>query len=70
MSYKYDFFISYSRQGSVQKWLLTHFYNKLVEYLADELSRHRAIQAEQRKDPPRRVHLRSAHGDGSTELHA
>ncbi len=36
MSYKYDFFISYSRQGSVQKWLLTHFYNKLVEYLADE----------------------------------
>jgi hypothetical protein len=36
VSYKYDFFISYSRRGSVQKWLLTHFYNKLVEYLADE----------------------------------
>lgn len=36
MSYKYDFFISYSRQGSVQKWLLTHFHKKLVEYLADE----------------------------------
>ena len=36
MSYKYDFFISYSRKGSVQKWLLTHFYGKLVEYLADE----------------------------------
>ena len=36
MSYKYDFFISYSRRGSVQKWLLTHFHNKLVEYLADE----------------------------------
>jgi hypothetical protein len=36
VSYKYDFFISYSRKGSVQKWLLTHFYNKLVEYLADE----------------------------------
>ncbi|WP_394617407.1 TIR domain-containing protein [Lentzea sp. JNUCC 0626] len=36
MSYKYDFFISYSRKGTVQKWLLTHFYKKLVEYLADE----------------------------------
>ncbi|GGU40001.1 TIR domain-containing protein [Lentzea flava] len=34
--YLFDFFISYSRQGSVQKWLLNHFYNKLVECLADE----------------------------------
>ncbi len=38
VSYKYDFFISYSRRGSVQKWLLTHFYKKLVEYLADEFA--------------------------------
>ncbi|ANZ39130.1 hypothetical protein BBK82_26720 [Lentzea guizhouensis] len=34
--YEYDFFISYSRTGSVQKWLINHFYHKLVEYLADE----------------------------------
>jgi hypothetical protein len=34
--YQFDFFVSYSRQGSVQKWLLNHFYSKLVECLADE----------------------------------
>jgi hypothetical protein len=34
--YKFDFFISYSRKGSVQKWLVNHFYNKLAECLADE----------------------------------
>lgn len=34
--YEYDLFISYSRHGSVQKWLLNHFYDKLRESLADE----------------------------------
>jgi len=27
--YEFDLFISYSRYGSVQKWLLNHFYKKL-----------------------------------------
>ena len=34
--YKYDLFISYSRKGTVQKWLLNHFYNRLCECLADQ----------------------------------
>lgn len=34
--YQFDFFISYSREGNVQKWLLNHFYNKLKDCLADE----------------------------------
>jgi hypothetical protein len=36
--YKYDFFISYSRHGTAQQWLLNHFYKKLCECLADQLS--------------------------------
>ncbi|MFI9006784.1 TIR domain-containing protein [Actinosynnema sp. NPDC053489] len=36
--YKFDFFISYARRGSVQKWLLNHFYEKLKECLADQLA--------------------------------
>ncbi|SER91553.1 hypothetical protein SAMN05216188_117123 [Lentzea xinjiangensis] len=34
--YKYDFFISYCRYGSVQRWLLNHFLDKLRECLADQ----------------------------------
>lgn len=34
--YKYDVFISYCRYGNVQKWLLNHFYSKLVTCLIDE----------------------------------
>lgn len=34
--YKYDFFISYCRHGSVQRWLLNHFLDKLKECLADQ----------------------------------
>lgn len=34
--YKYDIFISYCRHGSVQKWLLNHFYPRLVDCLIDE----------------------------------
>ncbi|WP_090057081.1 TIR domain-containing protein [Lentzea fradiae] len=34
--YKYDFFISYCRHGSVQRWLLNHFLDKLRECLADQ----------------------------------
>jgi hypothetical protein len=43
--YKFDLFISYSRYGSVQKWLLNHFYKKLCECLADQFA------------PPPRVYL-------------
>lgn len=34
--YKFEVFISYSRRGSVQKWLLNHFYPKLTDCLADQ----------------------------------
>lgn len=36
--YKFDFFISYARRGSVQKWLLNHFHQKLLECLADQVA--------------------------------
>ena len=36
--YKYDVFISYCRRGTVQKWLLNHFYDKLRECLADQFA--------------------------------
>ncbi|ROP38194.1 TIR domain-containing protein [Saccharothrix texasensis] len=36
--YKFDLFISYARRGSVQKWLLNHFHQKLLECLADQLA--------------------------------
>lgn len=34
--YKFDIFISYCRHGSVQKWLLNHFYPKFKDCLADQ----------------------------------
>ena len=34
--YKWDLFISYARRGSVQKWLLNHFHEKLRDCLANE----------------------------------
>jgi hypothetical protein len=36
--YKFDVFISYSRYGSVRKWLQNHFYEKLCECLADQFA--------------------------------
>ncbi|HEX4721407.1 MAG TPA: toll/interleukin-1 receptor domain-containing protein [Pseudonocardiaceae bacterium] len=36
--YEFDVFISYSRRGSAQKWLLNHFYPRLQERLADEIA--------------------------------
>ena len=36
--YEYDIFISYSRYGSVQKWILNHFHSKLMDCLADEMA--------------------------------
>jgi hypothetical protein len=36
--YEYDIFISYSRYGSVQKWILNHFHAKLMDCLADEIA--------------------------------
>lgn len=36
--YEYDIFISYSRHGTVQRWLLNHFYSKLMDCLADEIA--------------------------------
>ncbi|MGW5052747.1 TIR domain-containing protein [Actinokineospora sp. NPDC004072] len=36
--YKFDIFISYCRHGSVQKWLLNHFHQKLKDCLADQIA--------------------------------
>lgn len=36
--YTFDVFISYSRYGSVQKWLLNHFYPKLRDCLVDQIA--------------------------------
>jgi hypothetical protein len=36
--YQYDLFISYSRVGSVPKWLLNHFLPKLADCLADQFA--------------------------------
>jgi hypothetical protein len=35
--YEFDIFISYSRHGSAGKWLMNHFYPKLLDCLHDEL---------------------------------
>ena len=36
--YKFDIFISYSRFGSVGKWLLNHFHPKFRDCLADQMA--------------------------------
>lgn len=36
--YKFDVFISYCRHGNVRKWLENHFYQKLVDCLADQFA--------------------------------
>ncbi|HEX3649800.1 MAG TPA: TIR domain-containing protein [Pseudonocardiaceae bacterium] len=36
--YTFDVFVSYSRHGSVGKWLLNHFYPKLKDCLADQIA--------------------------------
>lgn len=36
--YKFDIFISYCRFGSVQKWLMNHFYPKFKDCLADQMA--------------------------------
>ncbi|MBM7775980.1 hypothetical protein JOD54_006184 [Actinokineospora baliensis] len=36
--YKWDVFISYSRKGMAQKWLLNHFYERLLDCLIGEMS--------------------------------
>ncbi|QQQ77419.1 TIR domain-containing protein [Saccharothrix sp. 6-C] len=36
--YKFDFFISYARRGTVQQWLLNHFLRKLSDCLADQFA--------------------------------
>ncbi|AXB48778.1 TIR domain-containing protein [Amycolatopsis albispora] len=51
--YKWDLFISYSRHGSVQKWLLNHFYEKLCECLADEFE---PLRVYMDREMPRAVH--------------
>ncbi|MGA6165294.1 TIR domain-containing protein [Amycolatopsis magusensis] len=59
--YKWDLFISYSRVGSVQKWLLNHFYEKLCQCLADE---HGPLEVYMDRQMPRAVdwpsHLQDA----------
>ncbi|RZQ63379.1 toll/interleukin-1 receptor domain-containing protein [Amycolatopsis suaedae] len=52
--YKYDVFISYSRQGSVQKWLLNHFHKKLEECLADQYAPAPKVYVD--RSMPRGVH--------------
>lgn len=51
--YKFDVFISYSRHGSVQKWLLNHFYQKLCECLADQFA---PLKVYMDREMPRAVH--------------
>ena len=53
--YKYDLFISYSRLGSVQKWLLNHFYDKLRDCLADQFGSSLKVYMD-RRTMPRAVH--------------
>ncbi|PPK64831.1 toll/interleukin-1 receptor domain-containing protein [Actinokineospora auranticolor] len=36
--YQFDVFISYSRKGTAQRWLLNHFYERLVDCLADQIA--------------------------------
>jgi hypothetical protein len=36
--YKFDVFISYSRRGSVAKWLMNHFLSKFEDCLADQIA--------------------------------
>ncbi|MFC5289892.1 TIR domain-containing protein [Actinokineospora guangxiensis] len=52
--YKFDVFISYARRGSVQKWLLNHFHDKLVECLADQLAPAPKVYVD--RTMPRAVH--------------
>jgi TIR domain-containing protein len=48
-------FISYSRHGSAQKWLLNHFYEKLCECLADQFAPPLKVYMD-RATMPRAVH--------------
>jgi hypothetical protein len=36
--YEFDVFISYSRRGSAQRWLMNHFYPKFLDCLADQIA--------------------------------
>jgi hypothetical protein len=52
--YKFDFFISYARRGSVQSWLLNHFHEKLCECLADQFAPAPKVYVD--RSMPRAVH--------------
>lgn len=52
--YKFDVFISYCRHGSVQKWLLNHFYPKFRDCLADQIAPAPRIYVD--RSMPRGVH--------------
>ncbi|QFZ16975.1 TIR domain-containing protein [Saccharothrix syringae] len=52
--YQFDLFISYARRGSVQKWLLNHFHQKLLECLADQLAPTPKVYVD--RTMPRAVH--------------
>lgn len=47
-------FISYSRRGSVQKWLLNHFHQKLLDCLADQFAPAPRVYVD--RSMPRGVH--------------
>lgn len=52
--YQFDLFISYSRVGTVQRWLLNHFYAKLEDCLADQIAPPLRIYVD--RTMPRAVH--------------
>jgi hypothetical protein len=52
--YKFDFFISYARRGTVQQWLLNHFLRKLSDCLADQFAPTPRIYVD--REMPRAVH--------------
>lgn len=52
--YQFDLFISYSRVGSVRKWLVNHFQAKLMDCLADQVAPSPRIYVDH--EMPRAVH--------------
>jgi len=56
--YQFDLFISYSRVGSVRKWLMNHFHAKLMDCLADQVAPSPRIYVDH--EMPRAVHWPSS----------
>jgi len=52
--YEFEVFVSYSRRGSVSKWLMNHFYPKFQDCLADQIAPTPRVFVD--KTMPRGVH--------------